>query len=374
MTRCGTRAPSLSQKRDCPISPNKDSTHKRKPSTLRRKLIEFPDWANSGMTLPRNIPKVLARLVLHRLGGLQALAWYRRGFFQILTYHRFSDVVGLDPVVALRRQCAYIRKNFHPVSMSQVARALRGECGLPPNAIVITVDDGYHDFLTVAAPVFSEYQLPVTVYLITGFLDGRLWPWWDRVAYAVQHTAKPAVEQGFATQNALPLRTDAERQATYSELCATLVKLPDRSRLAALEQLPRALAVNLPEVPPPEYAPLKWEEVRGLRKAGVEFGGHTDTHPILPDLENEHAQQYEVAQSKRRIEEELQSPVLHFCYPNGDFNATTVAAVKGAGFQTAATVLSGYDSLSTDPYLLKRRMVDPDLPDYYLRERLSGLH
>ena len=326
------------------------------------------------MTLPRNIPKALARIALHRLGGLQALAWYRRGFFQILTYHRFDEVAGLDHVAALRRQCAYIRKNFHPVSMSQVARALRGDGRLPPNAVVITVDDGYHDILTIAAPVFREYQLPATVYLITGFLDGRLWPWWDRVEYAVKHTAKPAVDEGLATEKPLPLHTDAERRAAYVELCAALVKLPNRSRLEIMEQLPRALAVNLPGVPPPEYAPMTWDDVRGLQKAGFEFGAHTDTHPILPNLEDERAQQYEVAQSKRRIEEELQNPVLHFCYPNGDFNAATVSAVKQAGFQTATTVLSGYDSLSTDPLLLKRRMVDPDLAEYYFRERLSGLH
>ncbi len=329
------------------------------------------------MNAAQSSMKTLARLSLHRLGGLHALSWYHRSSFQILTYHRFSEFEGIDAVEVLKRQFGYIRKHFHPVSLAQIRRALSGEATLPPKAIAITVDDGYRDFLSVAFPLFQEYELPVTMYLITDFIDGRLWPWWDRLDYALRRTTKPYFENGLAAEyqhQPLPLRTDAERRTAHAELCVALKKLPHRARLAVVDRLPQTLAINLPASVPPQYAALTWDEVRMLKKAGVEFGAHSKTHPILPALEDEQSVYAEVAESKRRIEEELQSPVAHFCYPNGDFNDTVVAAVKKCGFLSATTLQQGYNCASTDPYRLQRRLIEPDLSDNYFREKLAGLH
>ena len=180
-----------------------------------------------------------------------------------------------------------------------------------------------------------------------------------------------------STSNGLPRRlslgTDAERQDAYSQLCAALVKMPNRDRVALLDRLPEILAVDIPVSAPAEYAGLTWDEVRGLKAAGVEFGAHTKTHPVLTSLDDE-SLYAELTKSKSRIEEQLQSPVTHFCYPNGDFSNTVVAAVKACGFLSATTVLSGYDSTATDPYVLKRHSLEMDLSDGYFRETLAGLH
>src|SRR5579871_2081471 len=160
------------------------------------------------MTTSSGAIKTLARFALHQLGLVHAVSWTHRHSFQILTYHRFTDVKTVDPVQVLTRQCAYIRKHFRPVSMSQVERALHGGDPLPPKALAITVDDGYRDFLTVAAPIFRAHELPVTVYLISGFIDGQLWPWWDRLAYTLQATRKPYLEEGFLPNRTRALKTE----------------------------------------------------------------------------------------------------------------------------------------------------------------------
>ncbi|HUK42828.1 MAG TPA: polysaccharide deacetylase family protein [Candidatus Bathyarchaeia archaeon] len=329
------------------------------------------------MTTPRSAVKALARFGMHRLGMIQAFLWYRRSSFQILTYHRFTDVPTVDPTEVLTRQCEFIRERFNPVSMSQVEHALHHGGPLPPNALAITVDDGYRDFFSVAFPIFRIYELPLTVYLISGFIDGQLWPWWDRLTWALQHSNKPFLEDEMPSNELptrLPLGSDAERQAACSQVIALLVKLPNRDRLAFMRRLPEMLAVDIPAAPPEECAAMTWDEVRKLQAEGVEFGAHTHTHPILTSLENQKSVVEEVGESRRRIEEELRSPVTHFCYPNGDFNDNVVAAVKACGFLSATTVLSGYDSRSTDPYLLKRHSLEMDLSDYYFRESLAGLH
>lgn len=46
------------------------------------------------------------------------------------------------------------------------------------HSVCITLDDGYHDNLTLALPLFRKLGIPFTVYVTTGFLDNRHPMWW----------------------------------------------------------------------------------------------------------------------------------------------------------------------------------------------------
>lgn len=79
---------------------------------------------------------------------------------------------------------------------------------------------------------------------------------------------------------------------------------------------------------------LTWKQVREMKRAGFSFGAHTLTHPFLSSLDSEEAF-HEISESKRIIEEKLQTEVRFFCYPFGDFNQQVVERVKRAGFKGA---------------------------------------
>jgi peptidoglycan/xylan/chitin deacetylase (PgdA/CDA1 family) len=72
--------------------------------------------------------------------------------------------------------------------MRTVAEGLSQAGPLPEHAVAITVDDGYRDFLAHAHPVFSKYEIPVTVFPVSDFLDKRTWLWWDQVEYLFKQT------------------------------------------------------------------------------------------------------------------------------------------------------------------------------------------
>jgi peptidoglycan/xylan/chitin deacetylase (PgdA/CDA1 family) len=303
--------------------------------------------------------KQVAKTMFYRGGGIAMARWMNRNGLRILMYHRFQDRE------ALVRQCAHIRAHYAPVSMARVAEWLDQSAPLPPNAIAITVDDGYRDFYQVAYPVFREYGLPVTVYLVSEFLDRKLWLWVDQVRYAFQ--------PGRASRP--DLATPQERKRVAYQTVESAKRIPNAERLQLLAELPGRLRVELPEQVPAEYEPLRWEEVREMVSAGIEFGAHTRTHPVLSRVSEQSELADEIAGSKRRIEEQLGQPVDHFCYPNGsnaDFNADAVEAVRNAGFRTAVTTERGLNYAAVDRFRLVRIGVEPGLEQDYFERCAAG--
>ena len=319
----------------------------------------------------RNLIKKVVKTVFDRGGGLNVARWANRRGLRILMYHRFREP---EP---LARQLHHIRQHYSPVSMMQVSDWFSHAGRLPDNALAVTVDDGYRDFHQVAYPVFREYEIPVTVYLVSGFLDGRLWLWVDQVRHAFLHSPAQSfrLELSGHPPRSFELGTIESRKTAAHAVTEAVKKLPNAARLQLLERLPRELRVNLPEEAPAEYESMRWEEARELAAVGIEFGAHTCTHPILSRVASEQELTIEIAGSKRRIEEQLECPVDHFCYPNGsshDFSPAAVAAVQAAGYRTAVTTESGLNYAATDRFRLLRIGVEPGLEDGYFQRCAAG--
>jgi peptidoglycan/xylan/chitin deacetylase (PgdA/CDA1 family) len=310
--------------------------------------------------------KSVARSALHSLGMVHAMRATKRRGCRILAYHRFPEDRSY-----LIAQCEHIRRYYQPVSMRRVAESLGTGTPLPNNATAVTVDDGYRDFSTNAQPVFSMYGIPTTVFVVTDFIDGKGWLWFDQVEYIFDHTRCASIQ--FAGRE---FNIESDRRRAGYELRQELKRMRHADLLATLSMLQQQLGVRLPDQPSAEYQPLSWDEIRKLAVDGVEFGSHTRSHPILSKIFEPTELQRQIAGSKKRLDEELGLPTLHFCYPNGtraDFNEEAIAIIKNCGFLTAVTAESGFNYARTDPCQLFRLGVDPSLPPRRFVELLAGL-
>lgn len=103
-----------------------------------------------------------------------------------------------------------------------------------------------------------------------------------------------------------------------------------------------------------EQAVTTPKQVQEWAARGIEFGGHTRTHP---DLTAESADRVasEVSGSREDLERIGVNPVS-FAYPFGCFNKQVQQAVNGV-FSIAFTCEEGVNDLRTDPLLMKRTMV-----------------
>jgi peptidoglycan/xylan/chitin deacetylase (PgdA/CDA1 family) len=185
----------------------------------------------------------------------------------------------------------------------------------------------------------------VTVFVTTGFLDGQLWLWWDRVAWAFEQTGRtscvltlPSERRGYRWSG------PPERARVQHEAILRLEWLDAPERDAAIAALIRELEVEVPATPPARYAPMRWDDVRRAATRGVTFGPHTVTHRILSGAPLA-ACQWEIQESYRRVRQETTAVVPVLCYPNGEpraFGQREIDAAQLAGLQGAVTAVRGY--------------------------------
>lgn len=286
-------------------------------------------------------------------------------------YHRF---IGPGSLAA---QCAHLKKHYSLLSLDAVAGHLESARPFPENSVALTVDDGYRDFLDVAYPIFLHFGIPVTLFVVSCFVDGEIWLWPDIVRYVCERSPLPRVQIGLADGNvvALDLHTPEKRIQASRFLTEKTKLMTNSQRLAFLRELPKLLKVAVPEEPPEESKPLSWHELRQLSGGGVDIGAHTRNHPILSRVSSSEEMRDEIAGSKARIEEQLQKPVKHFCYPNGktaDIGTAAVEAVSAAGYSSAVTTEVGLNDSREDKLLLKRIGVEPDLSEHYFQRCVTG--
>ena len=79
---------------------------------------------------------------------------------------------------------------------------------------------------------------------------------------------------------------------------------------------------------------LTWEQVMEMKKAGLEFGSHTLTHPRLTKIPIAEARQ-EIMESKELLEGQLGEEIKTFCYPYGAYSRDIIELVKEAGYEGA---------------------------------------
>ena len=251
--------------------------------------------------------------------------------------HRFSSpengIVGHDPV-AVRTILAHLRKEgFDLISLEEMFRRLR--CGEPlRRAIAFTIDDGYFDHGLIAGPIFAELDCPVTIFAVTGFLDGKDWLWWDRTQFICEATSKAQVAVRVGDEQRLfKLGSKEDRQSATLAINLWCQDASHLDREDCLANLAKEAEVELPAKPPRRFGPVSWEEARQLEKQGVSFAPHTVTHPVLSSTTDEQAS-FEISESWRRISAELASPVPVFCYPHGrkrDFGEREMDVVNRIG-------------------------------------------
>ena len=316
----------------------------------------------------------------------------------ILLYHGVGlGRRDLDPhrlgVVAdeFRSQMAHLRDHYVVLPLADLADAARTG-STPPNAVAVTLDDGYVDNHTVASPILSELGVPATFFVTTEHLvvrrpgelgrprrlnDNDYEFWWDALSDILlgPHTDRPdelrldlpGGRRRFTT------RTDQERRQTHDDLYHVLNGVSVEQKDQVMEALQRWCGRNGPT--DPTWRRMNSAEVAQLaRRPGHAVGAHTVRHLMLPSQPSD-VQRAEMAESKATLEALVDADVSAFAYPFGAFDDAVIENVRTTGFRAAVTCEEEAVTDRLDTLRLPRFEVPPDLPepfDIWLENRVRG--
>jgi peptidoglycan/xylan/chitin deacetylase (PgdA/CDA1 family)/CelD/BcsL family acetyltransferase involved in cellulose biosynthesis len=275
---------------------------------------------------------------------------------RILCYHRVNDDGDpFFPAVSTRlfeAEMRYLARHYNVVSLSELTDRLKSN--VPEPVLAITLDDGYQDNFQNAFPILKRYNLPATIFLSTGPIDSRQPLWFETLAHTLKTTEYDHLDVEIDFPRRFWLRSLAERLQANDGIFELLRRLSDSERQKRLTEILTQAGISDDSSCCGRM--LTWDQVRMMKRHRVDFGGHTVTHPFVSKLTGPDTI-WEVSECKRRIEQELQSPVDHFAYPNGrseDFNDTTKVALREAGYRAAVTTIWGMNDPSTDLMELRR--------------------
>ena len=283
----------------------------------------------------------------------------RRGRLSVLVLHRVLP--GPDPLypeaidaARFTEICHWVGSMFTVLPLDAALQRMRNGT-LPERALAITFDDGYADNRHVAMPILRGLGLPATVFVATGFLDGGCM-WNDIVieSFRRSNCRVADLRDIWPQAHAAPfeLSTVSQRRAALEAVIAAVKYLDVDHRLQVVRRIAERLEVSVPT-----NLMMTSGEVVDLRRAGLQVGAHTVSHPILANLEAEEMRR-EMKDSKDFLEHLLGERVGLFAYPNGkpgeDFDERAVALARELGFDAAMTTARGAASPRTDPYQVPR--------------------
>jgi peptidoglycan/xylan/chitin deacetylase (PgdA/CDA1 family) len=227
-----------------------------------------------------------------------------------------------------------------------------------------TFDDGYRDNLTVALPVFRSHRVPMCIYVTTGLIDRTAPCWWAALAHLVESRA--AIDlAGLGLSGNMPTGSWPEKRAAFARI-ETWVHGDLESRSESVRHWCRDAGVDERSVL--DDAMLTWDELRELaRDPLVTIGAHGVTHRRLSRLDDDSARR-ELAESRARLEAELDRPVRHLAYPYGGPAACgprEFQLASEAGFLTAVTTRNGnvFGAHAGRVTALPRRRLTEGVPD-----------
>ena len=218
---------------------------------------------------------------------------------------------------------------------------------------MITFDDGYTDNYEIAAPVLNEIGVSATFYATVDCVDRRTLPWPARLRFCFRNTKK--IRWADSSGKSWPLSSNEERESALLRSCDECCQLSG----AVQEKYVASLASELDTQVPvdSEALMMNYDQMRTLVRQGHIVGSHTMTHPNMAYVNSDVAR-YEMTESKRRLEQELASPVLHFAYPcpalSPHWTEGTIAVSREVGYATAVTTNGGLARQGDNPLRLKR--------------------
>ncbi|QGJ70719.1 Hypothetical protein PBC10988_24170 [Planctomycetales bacterium 10988] len=325
--------------------------------------------------------KLLALWLLRAIGLFRLGRWLTRDGLMILGWHgvsqedehtRFSSLY-ISPET-FQRRLAYLQKHFQIIDLDEALKQSR-DGKFKPHQLVLTFDDGYFNFYSHAAPILKQYQMPATVYLVSGHMENQqpFYPLFVRDVVALSSVETcPLFFQDDQAEASLTTKTSKKQFLRKTLDHVESLPWEGDSKLQFCQELAKVLKVDGDELLEKRFwHSMNREEAKELAEQGFLLQVHTHRHRNVVD----HAEEVEEEAKTCRelLEAATGKPARHFCYPTGKWQQSAWTDLRRAGMQTAVTTMLGPNFPQTSPLCWRRQLDGEDRTQLEFEFELSNL-
>jgi peptidoglycan/xylan/chitin deacetylase (PgdA/CDA1 family) len=325
--------------------------------------------------------KLIALRTAHswRLSSLLYASRWRRSRLLILCYHgialddehRWRPLLYITPgQFRARLECLRREKCAVLLLGDAVERLYAGT--LPARSVVLTFDDGFHDFYEAAWPMLKEFSLPATVYQTTYYSEFNR-PIFNLMCdYLLWKTARPRLEWPAVIGKAIALDAAGRRRVAMAMQAHSVHEnLSGGQKDGIVQELADRLGVDMDGILRRRLLHLmNGNELQEIAAGGIDVQLHTHRHRVPVERDRLWA---EIDENRERIERLTGRRAAHFCYPSGVTRPGLPDWLRQRGVLSATTCQAGLASRDTDPLLLPRLLDTCALTEDEFIGWLSGM-
>lgn len=290
---------------------------------------------------------------------------------RILCYHGVwlgndgftGDAMFMRPAAFARRMQLLRQWGYPVISLDEAIACRSSGRQTPPNAVVITIDDGWYGTYRHMIPVIRQHALPATLYCDTANLLAG-----DDVPHVMTRYLKAIA----AAQPSRHHPFDAECEVLYRR--GTDLMETREFRRDGAERLASRLGVDIASYRDARaFQYMTPAELRDAHGNGLSVELHTHNHTIGDMSVSAIAE--EIRLNRAALSEILAKPAesfRHFCYPSGRASAAAAANCSGIGLASTTTTEQGLAWPGAPLHLLPRLLDNENHTEIEFEAELSG--
>ena len=281
-----------------------------------------------------------------------------------LSQSRYPNIKGLS--VSKFRQHLRALTNLGEILVgSDIVAASKGKIDLPDRAFWLTFDDGYSDHYKNVFPLLDEFGVSGTFFPPTKCLSCHFLLDVNAIHFILACAKNPAKLVARLSN----ILTEYESQADLKSFDTYWIENahPSRFDTAEIIFVKRMLQVALPSairrsiidrlffefvsVDQPAFAEelyMTSDQIRAMRRGGMEFGSHTDLHPWLDTMPAERQRSEIVTSLKFFSSIDVYMEDWTMCYPYGASTENTQEIARELGAALGVTTKVGMADLDKD--------------------------
>ena len=311
--------------------------------------------------------KDILSLFISNSGITAATRMYKKKFnkcLPILAYHRIMDfdeqnypadieLISANPT-SFEKQVKYLKKHYQPLKFSELSYYISNPRKLIKPPVIITFDDGFLDNYKFAYPILERHKVPATFFITTDAIENGTPFWFDLIAYLIlRHNNDYII---ISDKKVTIGHTLESKRNAINKLLLHLKVIPEAEKNKIIAEVKTQIPFENDYLKMTRN--MSWDELNVMKNNGMEIGSHSVTHPILSRMSNDEIKK-EIGDSKRMIEEKLETECIVFSYPVGgyeEYNSYSLDQLKLSNYKYACTYEPGINDLSNEDFYQFKRI------------------